>query len=620
MLYLPGLCLGASFDFDPATETGIPYEHGYAYVGELKYPPDFTHFDYVNPDAPKEGVMRVGEQGIWDSFIPWATKGRSVWGTNFNEDHLDLVHDRLLEFARDELASAYGRLAEGVYVSPDESWIAFRIREGAYWHDGVPVTVDDLVYSFKIYTVDAAPTITQLFQVFDRVEVIGPQEVRYWVREVDRGDRMHPLLIGRAPVLPKHYWETRDASKTSIEPPLTSGAYRIGPYKLGRWVEYVRVDDYWGRDLPVNKGRFNFDVVKWDYFRDDQVRHEAVKGHLIDIRNESVPSRWFRSYDIPAKEAGVFNTKLFQEKRPAGLWWPIFWNLRQERFQDIRVREALWLAYDPSWDSESQQRGFWSQARSFFHGSDLAHSGLPSEAELEILEPIRHLVPGRVFTDVYSPPEGTGNGYTRKNLVRAVELFREAGYEIIDNVMTQVETGEPFEIRLVAVSAALGNSWIDYKQVLKKIGIQATLIAPEVSNWLYRMRSGDFDGGAIWFLPDNTPASLMIRQFSSAAAEQAYSYNWQHMKDPAVDAALAALARARTTEEFLAATRVFDRIMLWNFYFIPGTSKTNHGIVWWDKYSYQTDEPLVRLAYRDTWWWDAEKAARVEAYLGNQSE
>ena len=621
LLWTASLCTAQAadgFDFSSHTETNIPYRHGYAYLSDLKYPPDFTHFDYVNPDAPKGGILRIGDQGAWDSYISWATKGREVTGVNFWVEQVNFIYDRLLTASTDEPASRYGLLAEGVYVANEGAWIAFKIRDGARWHDGRPVTVDDLVFSFDVYQKHAAPTISQPLSVFTDIEIIGPREVRYLVDEASRSNPILPFRIGVTPVLPKHYWATRDPSKTSIEPPLGSGPYRWKAHSVGRWVEYERVPDYWARDLPVNQGRHNFDVLRIDYFRDDQVRHEAVKGHLIDVRNEDVPGRWFRSYETPAKEAGALVQRLFKLSRPSGLWWPIFWNLRQERFQDLRVREALWLLRDPSWASEAQQRGFWEQARSFFHNSRMAHTGLPSPAELKLLEPLRDVVPAKVFSHEYEPPSGAGNGYNRENIKRAIELFAEAGYEIRDNVMVSVVSGEPFTLRMVAVSPALGSSWIPYKRVLERVGISVSITAPEISNWLYRMRSGDFDGGAIWFLPDNTPTLLISNNFSSAAANQAYSYNWPHMKDPAVDALIEAVYAATDEGAFVAAVRALDRVLLFNYYFIPSTSKSSHGLVYWDKFGFKETEPLLRIGHRDTWWYDEAKAARVAEFLSGQ--
>ena len=608
----------AEFDLDPAKETGIPYEHGYAYLSLLKYPEGFSHFGYVNPDAPKGGSLRIGEMGAWDSFNSWATKGRTVRGVSFWVPFHSHIYDRLLEDSLDEPASRYGSLAEGVYVPEDAAWIAFKLREGAYWHDGRPITVDDLVFSFEVYTQVAAPTITQPYSAFASIEVIGPREVRYHVAESFRGNPVLPIRIGGAPVLPKHYWVSRDPSKTTVEPPLGSGPYRIGAFDIGRYVVYERVEDYWARDLNVQRGRWNYDTIRFDYFRDDQVLFEAVKGHLIDVRDETVPPRWFYSYDFPAVEAGVFKTELLKTASPAGLWWPIFWNLRQPRFQDIRVREALWLVRDGMWANEAVQRGFWEEGTSFFHNSRMAHRGLPSEAELELLEPLRGQVPPRVFTQEYKGASGRGTGYNRANLIRALELFERVGWVVRDNKLVHAETGEPFELRMVAVSPALAGSWIPYSRVLERLGIRATLSAPEISNWLYRMRSGDFDGGAIAFLPPNTPTMLIDNSFSSRAADQAYSFNWAHVKDPAVDVLVRAVYDAKTERDFLAATRALDRVLLWNFYYVPGTSKSSTGLAWWDKYDRVDHAPLQRTGVEDIWWWDAKKAAHVESFLGAQ--
>jgi microcin C transport system substrate-binding protein len=367
--------------------------------------------------------------------------------------------------------------------------------------------------------------------------------------------------------------------------------------------------------VPVNRGRYNFDTIKVDYFRDDQVQTEAVKGNVIDVHLENVASSWAQAYDFPAFRAGVFRKDEFTLNKPAGLWWPIFWNLEQPRFRDIRVREALWLQQDFEWGNEKSW-GFWDQATSFFHHSELAAKGLPSAAELELLEPLRDLVPARVFTEAYAPQPNQGGGWHRDNLVRAAELLREAGWQVRDGRLVHDTTGEPFHVRFVAVSPALARSVVPFTHKLEKLGMTSGIKAPEISNWLYRMRAGDFDAGSIAFLPDFTPTLLVSNSFASAAADQAYSFNWSNLKDPAVDTLIGHMYKARTWERFVAATRALDRVLLWNFYFVPSSSKTRYALAYWDRFGQPEHGPLLRdTHFVDLWWWDAERAARVATFL-----
>ena len=501
-----------------SADTGITYQHGVAYLREPDYPADFSHFRFVDPDAPKGGRIRIGEMGTWDSFTDVPVSGRPVAGISVTVDSQtgsahSLIYDSLLTHALDTTDDRYGRLAEGVAIADDGAWIAFRLRDGARWHDGRPITTADHAFTFEVYTQKASPNIRMAMAPFERLEILGAREIRYWVRPAMRGQPGLPLRIGAMAVLPKHYWENRDITRTTLEPPLGSGPYRIGSFKAGRAVTFTRVDDYWGRDLPVNRGRYNFDEIVYDYFRDDQVLYEAVKGDLIDIREETVPVRWATGYDTPAARRGALVLESNRLLRPAGMWWPIFWNQRLPRFQDVRVREALYLLRDGGWQNRVLSHDFWDNPTSFFHDSEFAHRGTPSVRELELLEPLRELVPERVFTDEFRLPPHQGAGWHRDNVLRALALFRDAGWVVRDNRLVNAATGEPFSIRLLSVSPALAASFIPYIQVLKKVGIEATVSSPEISSWLHRSRSGDFDGNALWFMPDNSPALLSAARF-----------------------------------------------------------------------------------------------------------
>jgi microcin C transport system substrate-binding protein len=597
--------------------TGITYRYGIAFLEEPTYPPDFTHFSYHNPKAPKGGRIRIGEMGNWDSFVETPATGLTVAGISFFDASRSLIYDRLLSRAIDTPTDRYGRLAEGVAIAEDDAWVAFKLRPGPVWHDGRPITTEDYVFSFDVYTTQSNPSIQQVMEGFESIEVLNDSEIRYWVKAEFRGDPSLVFRIGSAPLFPKHYWEAngRDISKVTLEPPLGSGPYRIKTFKTGRKITFERVTDYWGRDLPVNLGRYNFDTIVFDYFRDDQVLYEAVKGDLIDIREETVPVRWETGYDFPAVDKGIFIKELIKQLRPAGMWWPIFWNVGQERFQDVRVREALFLMQDGQWVNRVVAFDYFGYPTSFFHDSELAHRGTPSKLELELLEPLRDMVPPRVFTQEFVPTPHGGKGWNRENIKRALALFEEAGWVIRDYKLVNAQTGEPFGIRLLAVSPALGGSFIPYIQALKRVGIEATVSSPEISSWLHRSRTGDFDGGAIWFLPDNIPTSLIVDSFSSQSADAEYSYNWTRMRDPAVDKLIEAVVGSRTKERYVAAVRALDRVLMWNFYFLPTMSRIHLAMVYWDRYSFVPHGRLVRPEFYDAWWWDEGKAARTARIL-----
>ena len=594
-----------------AAAEGIDYQHGTSFIEPMKYPPDFQHFEYANPDAPKGGLVRFPELGTFDSFNNMIDKGRAANGVNFLGVR-NLLYDRLLEPAIDEKASYYGRLADGVWIADDYTEFAFRIREGAHWHDGKPVTAADVVFTFETYMEQGSAGIRTALLELDRVEQRGDREVHFTVKAGVEANAILPFAVGNYPILPKHYWAERDVTKTTVEPPLGSGPYMVGDFLLGRYIIYERVDDYWGRDIPVMKGRYNWDRVKFDYFRDEAIMVEALKGNVLDVRHETVSKQWVNDYEFPAVKAGLFKKELVYLDRPWGMWWPVIWNLDRERFRDIRVREALWLLYDFEWVNRVLLFGFYRHADSFFFNSEMASSGLPSADELELLEPFRDQLPEEVFTQEWHGQGTTGYGHHRGNVAHALELFAEAGWAVRDGVMTNVETGEPFEVDFVFVSPMLLRAMMPFVGALNRVGIETTARSPEVSNWLYRMRSGKFDGGSALYIPNTTPGLALRNWFSSTAADQDYSQNWTRIRNPVVDHLIDKVLAADNGRDFHAATRALDRVLLWHFYWIPTMAQPGFRLVYWDKFGQPKDPPLLqREAWLDTWWWDPEKVARV---------
>lgn len=600
-----------------AVASDIEYQHAYAFLSAPKYPEDFEHFDYVNPDAPVGGRLRVPSQGTWDNLNPIleGSKGRIVDGMGFWARDRLLVLDTLMTPSLDEPATYYGLLAEGVAFPDDLAWVAFKLREGIRWHDGTPMTLSDVEFTIDALQTKASPTIRSSYKGY-RFERINDREFRFHVPPEYREDRSIIFTLGGTPILPRHYWQSRDLTKTTVEAPLGSGPYRVGASSVGRWIEYERVPEYWGANLSIRQGKFNFDVIKRDYFRDDQVRTEALKGYIVDYQEEMVPRTWVSSYDIPAFRAGYIKKNRVRLLKPAGLWWPIFLNMTQPRFQDIRVRRALWLLRDSIW-GVARSYDFFEAATSFFHDSELASTGLPGAKELQLLEPWRGRIPDTVFTEPYRLQPNSGAGWSRDNVVEAAALLKEAGWLINeDGDLVHGVTGEPFFVRMVAVSPALANSFIPYAKVLRRLGIRSSIKAPEISNWLFRMQSKDFDFGAIWFLPTYTPTLSIRNAFHSSEADKQYSSNWSGLKDPAVDAMIVAIQSAKTWDDYVAAIRAFDRIMLHNYYWHPMSSHTQRAVARWDKFGIPDHGRLRREAQYDIWWWDEDKAQAVEAYRG----
>ena len=588
------------------------YRHGISYVLPLRYDADFKHFAYANPDAPKGGAMRLPQMGTFDNYNGIVEIGRIAAGYGAMGS---LVYDRLLEDSIDEPASAYARLADGVAVEKDYRWTAFRLRAEARWHDGRPITRDDVLFTFDAIREHGSVALRTALADLERIVPFGERELCFVSRADAEPSPITPFIYGRIAILPKHYWSGRDITRTTVEPALGSGPYRLRRAVFGRSLVYERVPDYWGRDLPVNAGRFNFDTVKFDYFRDENVMLEAHKGDVVDVREESISKNWATQYDFPAVRQGLFKAQLRDVARIWGLWWPLFWNLREERFQDIRVREALWLLRDFDYINRVYFYGFYDHGVSFFQNSPMAHEGLPSAAELALLAPWRHALPKRVFEMPFRQPANDGYGFSRTHVKRALELFDAAGWHVVDGTMRNKRTSEPFTIDLIFVSPFGVRSNTPYMAQLNRVGITTTARAPEVSHWLYRSRTGRFDGNGQNYDPTHMPGLQLRNRFGSASADVDYGQNWAGIRNPAVDALIDAVNRARTAEQLYAATRALDRVLLWNFYFIPGPSAPGMRLAFWDRFGEVAREGLAHVPYLDAWWWDEAKAARVASGL-----
>ena len=586
------------------------YEHGISYVLPLRYAADFQHFRYANPEAPKGGGIRVPQMGTFDNYNAIVEIGRLAAGYGAMGS---LVYDRLLEDSIDEPASAYVRLADGVAVEQDYRWTAFRLREDARWHDGHPITVDDVLFTFDAIREHGSVALRTTLAELAEIVPIGVRELCFVTRAGTEPNPILPFIYGRIAILPKHYWQGRDIAKTTTEPPPGSGPYRLRRAEFGRSLVYERVPDYWGQDIPVNKGRYNFDSVKFDYFRDENVMLQANKGDVVDVREESISKNWATQYDFPAAELGLFRAELRQVTRIWGLWWPTFWNLDRARFRDIRVREALWLLRDFDFINRVYFYSFYNHGVSFFQNSAMAHDGLPSAKELALLEPWRGQIPERVFTQPFRQPPNDGYGINRDHVKRALELFEAAGWQIVDGVMRNQETGEPFTIDFIFVSPFGIRSNTPYMAQLNRLGIATTARAPEVSNWLYRSRTGRFDANGVNYDPSHMPGLQLRNRFGSASAQVDYGQNWPGIESPAVDALIEAVNRARSAEDLYAATRALDRVLLWSFYFIPGPSAPGMRLAFWDRFGEVGSEGLAHVPYIDAWWWDEAKAARVAA-------
>jgi microcin C transport system substrate-binding protein len=575
--------------------------HGLAMHGDLRYPADFTHFDYVNPGAPRGGEIRRAEIGTFDSFNPFIIKGSPATGVG-------LLYDTLMVHAADEPFSLYGQLAEAVETPADRSWVAFSLRPEARWHDGRPVSPEDVIWTFQTLLEKGSPAYRFYYGSVAAVEKTGPRTVKFTFAPGE--NRELPLILGELTVLPKHYWASREFDKTTLEPPLGSGPYRIGRFEPGRFVSYERVADYWGKDLPVNVGRNNFDTIRYDYYRDETVAIEAFKGGEFDLRVENNSKQWAIAYEIPQVADGSIQKQLFPHERTAGMQGFVF-NLRREMFRDPRVRRALAYALDFEWSNRALFYGQYTRSRSYFDNSELAATGLPSPEELAILEPFRGRVPDEVFTQAYEPPRTDGSGEIRGNLRTAVEQLKEAGWEIREGVMTNAETGEALAFEILLVQPAFERIALPFAKNLKRIGVEARVRTIDTSQYRRRMDTFDFDMTVGSWGQSRSPGNEQRDFWSSAAADREGSRNWIGIRSPVIDALVELLIAAPDREALVTRTRALDRVLLWGHYVIPHWYIGSDRIVYWNQFGRPaiTPDQGVQL---DTWWLAPQKPARVE--------
>ena len=580
---------------------GVRDSHAIAMHGEPKYPPDFPHFDYVNPQAPKGGSLRRGALGSFDSFNQFIPKGNAA-STGSTET--------LLTGNEDEPYSLYGLIAERIEWPADRSWVVFTLREIARWHDGRPITADDVVFSLETLTTKGSPQYRFIYRGIS-VEKLSPRRVRFTF--ADASNRELPLLVGQMPILPKHYWQSREFDKTTLEPPLGSGPYRVKRFEAGRFVELERVTDYWGRDLPVNVGQNNFDLLRTDYFRDDTAIRLALKSGDLDLRLENQAKAWALDYDVPAVIKGWLKKERVQHQQPTGMQAFVL-NTRREVFRDPQVREALAYAFDYEWTNENLFFGEYTRTRSYFSNSDLAARGLPAGLELEILERYRGRVPPRVFSEAYQPPSTDGSGWPRDNLRSAFALLAEAGWEVVDNRLVHTETGRPFTFQFLLVSPDFERVVLPMIRNLKRLGIDASARVVDSSQYINRLRSFDFDAFVFVWGQSETPGNEQRVYWSSAAAEQPDSRNFAGIRDPVVDELIEGMIAACTREELVAWTRALDRVLQWGFYVIPNWHLRSDRVLYWDKYD-RPEMPVKSGVNTSLWWYDAERAAALERVM-----
>ena len=565
--------------------------HAIAMHGEPKYRGGFRHFDYVNPDAPKGGELRLAAEGSFDSFNPFIPKGAPAAGSTS-------MFESLLVSSADEPFTEYGLLAETIETPKDRSWALFTLRREARWHDGRPVTPEDVIFSLETLRKHGQPFFRFYYQAITKAEKVGARQVRFTFGAGD--NREMPLIAGQLPILPMHYWKGKDFTRTTLEPPLGSGAYRVAGFETGRFVELERVRGYWGRDLAVNRGMHNFDRIRYDYFRDDTVIREAVKAGSIDLRVENQAKAWAVDYDTPAVREGRLIKRAFDHDRPSGMQG-FAMNTRRAAFQDPRVRQALGLAFDFEWSNRNLFFGQYQRSESYFANSELAATGLPDAAERKLLDPWRGAIPEEVFTEEYRAPWTDGSGWPRDNLRRAFALLEEAGWVVRDLRLVNGKTGEPLSFEILLVGSGFERIVLPYVRNLRRLGIEARVRVVDSSQYINRLRSFDFDMIVAVWGQSTSPGNEQRDFWGSVAAKTPGSRNYTGIASPAVDALIDAIISAPDREGLVTRTRALDRVLLWSHIVVPNWHSPVDRIVFWDKFGFPDKIPMQGTS--TDWWW-----------------
>ena len=580
----------------PAFAQSVTPKHAIALHGEPKYGPDFEHLSYVNPDAPKGGTLRLSAIGTFDSLNPFIVKGTPVAGMTFLRS--GLVYQSLMQNAWDEPFTLYGILAQSIEIADDKSWVAFHIRPEAKWADGKPVTTQDVVWTFNTLMEHGQPFFKAYYGDVKSVEEDGEGRVKFTFKI--KGNAELPLIVAEMAILPKHFWDGKEFNKTSLEPPLGSGPYKIGKVESGRSVEYIRDPNWWGKDLPFFQGFYNFDTIRYEYYRDTNVAHEAFLSGEYDVKLENTAKLWDSAYDVPALSEGKLVKDLLDHKRPAGMQ-AFTYNIRRPVFADIAVRKALSYAFDFEWSNAQFAFGDYVRTDSYFENSELASKDLPEGEELALLERFRGQIPDSVFAEVYANPVTDGSGNNRKNLREAMKILDDAGWKLGDDGV-RVKDGVRLEFEILDGSAIFERWTLPFIQNLERIGAKASFRVVDTAQYQNRMNAFDFDMTIASFGQSNSPGNEQRDFWGSAKADMDGSRNYIGIKDPAIDAIIEELIHAKSREDLVTHVRALDRILLHGHYVIPMWHYNKWRIARWAHIQHPDTMSGISPLISDTWW------------------
>ncbi|MEQ4904818.1 extracellular solute-binding protein [Enterobacter hormaechei] len=571
----------------------------FAVIGEPKYAVNFNHYDYVNPAAPKGGNVTLSATGTFDNFNRFALRGVAAART-------ESLYDTLFVTSDDEPGSYYPLVAENVRYADDFSWAEIAINPRARFHDGTPVSARDVAFTFHKFMTEGVPQFRLVYKG-TTVKAIAPLTVRI---ELPEPNKENMLSLFSLPVMPESFWKNHKLSDPLSTPPLAGGPYRITDWRMGQYVIYSRVKDYWAATLPVNRGRWNFDTIRYDYYLDDNVAFEAFKAGAFNLRVENSAKNWATRYIGKNFAKGYIVKDEHKNESAQDTRWLAF-NIQRPVFSDRRVREAITLAFDFEWMNKALFYGAYSRANSYFQNTEYAARDYPHADELVLLAPMKAELPPEVFTRVFEPPKSDGNGFDRDNLLKASNLLDDAGWVLKNRQRVNVQTGKPLSFELLIASGANDQWVLPFKKNLARLGVTMNIRQVDMAQLTNRKRSRDYDMMQTLWAAQPWPSSDL--QISWASGYIDSSYNAPGVKSPVIDALIAKIVAAQGDKnKLLPLGRALDRVLTWNYYMLPMWYMGEDRVARWDKFSLPAVRPVYTLGF-DTWWYDVNKAAKLPA-------
>jgi microcin C transport system substrate-binding protein len=596
-------------------DLGVRRSHGFTVLGEPALPANFKAFPYVNVNAPKGGSVNLAAIGTFDSFNPFILRGTAEahgggpWlvlpGGSGSGSSVGHLWETLLTSSADEIATGYCHLCESIEVPADKTWVTFNLRPEAKFSDGVPVTAEDVAWTYKTLLAQGRPSIrVQMTDVKD-VVVEGPLRLRFNFKTSQ--NRELPLIVGGLPVLPKHYFDGRDFTRPLTDAPIGSGPYRVASFELGRSVIYARDPNWWAKDMPTGRGTNNFDQVRYEYFRDATVAMEAFKAGKADIRSENIAKNWATTYDFPAVRDGAVIKREYKHKLPTGIQG-FAMNTRRAVFADPRVRQAVTLAFDFEWMNKNLFYSAYTRTQSYFSNTDLAATGLPSPEELKLLEPFHDSLPAGLLTQPFTLPVTDGSGNNTEQLRDALKLLREAGWQIKDRKLVRAD-GQPASFTILLDDPSLERVALPYVQNLRKLGFDVQVRTVDPAQFQHLTDDFDFDMTMMIYPGGDIPGSELRDFWSCAGAKSQGSFNIPGICSPAIDAMIEKVIAAEDRDTLRTTARALDRLLLWNWYMVPNWYSQNFHVAYWDRFG-DPGIPIREGINFDSWWIDQPKAAR----------